>query len=210
MSVEFVPVDDDISFSVLGSNTGVVATFASTNDSVHCHLFANNNSNLGHFIGVSNIDSGHAVFNMGPDPTSNTMVMLQDNIGIGTWAPQTRLHVSGNTTLNGTLSLFGSGPFIKQNTWDAPASVHELEYPVYCVSDHSIGTLSIQIRNTTTKMANLQVSFLKPQSAGVSLSLVSAHNNGNINTLSLSASGSNILVYTDADCSISWTSTGSC
>jgi hypothetical protein len=100
-------MEDDITFSVLGSNQSIVATFASTTDGAYTKYFANENSNLGFLIGVSNIAAAEPRWVMGPvmnDTSMDTLVIHGGNVGINTFSPTEALVVEGNAVVTGTIS----------------------------------------------------------------------------------------------------------
>lgn len=203
--------EDDLTFSVVGSNTDVVASFASLNDSAYLNMFGNNNSNIGHYIGVSNVSAADTIFNIGPNPMSNTFVIRNSNLGVGTWEPNASIHVKGNALIEGCALIgggaIGGGAFMQQQAWDTPSASHVIAFPSYCVGEHSAGTITIQVTNKQDKIGNVMVSWLKMENSNVNVSTMFTHAT-NVATLTVSASTSNILVATDADCKIAWTSTG--
>lgn len=154
----------------------------------------------------------------GVNNNGNIYMLATANIGIGTTIPLAPLHVHANVImgngLDGSYNDIVGGPFFKQESWDSAKSSHTITYPFYCVGDNSTGTLYIQITNKSTnpstiKLGNIQVSFIKPYNTPVITNVISTHKNLNINTLIISSSVNNIVVTTDNDCSISWTSIGS-
>jgi hypothetical protein len=142
---------------------------------------------------------------------------LSSNVGIGSTLPVKALDVVGNVNLgnapSGTSTGITGGPFFKQVPWDTTGTTHTLVYPTYCQGDNSAGTLSIQISNKSTvtpKMGNLLVSFIKLYNTNVSTFVISSHLSASITTTTnvVTVSGNNIVISTDSDCSITWTSTG--
>ena len=142
---------------------------------------------------------------------------MDGDVGIGTTSPLQKLDVYGNATIgngqNGSASTIAGGPFIKQNSWDAAAITHTLVYPVFCVGDNSAGTLFIQVSNKLTsgtrRIGTAQYSFIKCHGANIDLFESSYHRNVNLTNFTVTTNGDNIVVTTDSDCSISWTSIGS-
>ena len=155
--------------------------------------------------------------------TSNNEIARfeNSNLGIRTngTTPEVPLHVIGNAYLG--QGFFGAasrnstygGPFFKQESWDQPASTHIITYPTYCIGDNSAGTLHIQVSNklvaAQSKVANIQVSFIKRWGRTVDIFIVSLHRSTTMTTMSVTTNLDHIVVNTDSDCSIAWTSMGS-
>lgn len=164
----------------------------------------------------SNVGIGTTMPRSALDVAGSTIV--SGNVGIGTTVAPVPLTVYGNAHIGsgygGADTSFVGGPFFKQGTWDAAGTTHTITYPTFCVGDNSAGTLYIQVANKSTsygseKIGNLQASFIKPYNSNVDVYEISNHKNAILTALSITSSGSNIVVTTDSDCSISWTSIGS-
>jgi hypothetical protein len=138
------------------------------------------------------------------------------NLGIGTNILDKKLVVNGDVTfgkglLNGSSTSAGGGTFHKQQSWDNPGTTHTITYPAYCIGGNSAGTLMIQVSNkntTTPKVGNAVISFIKSANDNVDLFITSTHTNPTLITLTITASGNNVIVTTDSDCRIAWTSIG--
>jgi hypothetical protein len=145
-------------------------------------------------------------------------LIVSGNIGIGTTIASKPLTVYGSASigkgLSGTDNGTVGGPFFLQQTWSSASASHTITYPSFCVGDNSAGTLYIQATNKSTtpgneKIGNLQASFIKAYNGSVNVSLIHGHSNVYLTTLTVGISGSDIVVTTDSDCYISWTSIGS-
>ena len=115
----------------------------------------------------------------------------------------------------GTESTTAGGPFFLQQPWDTTGDTHIITYPSYCVADNSTGMIYIQVSNKSTtpdsdKMGNIQASFIKSYGSNVDVLEITNHKNLNLTTLTITNDTSNIVVTTDSDCYVSWTSIGSC
>ena len=171
-------------------------------------------------IGTTIVSGNIGIGNTAPvaelDVVGTTIV--SGNIGIGTTIATNMLSVYGNasmgTGLNGLDDSTAGGPFFLQNTWDSAGSTHTIAYPTFCVGDNSSGMIYIQVSNKSTtpgsaKMGNIQASFIKPANETIDISQIASHSNVNLSTLSLSNIVNDIIVTTDSDCYVSWTSIGS-
>jgi len=141
--------------------------------------------------------------------------IVNGNLGIGVIEPNEKLVVYGNTYtgkgLNGVYNQYDGGPFFKQKSWDANGTTHTIAFPDYCIAENSSGTLNLQVKSTTTnKLGNALISFLKSNGGDVDIFNSMVHKSTNLTTFSITTSTNDIIVTTDADCSISWTSIGSC
>ena len=124
------------------------------------------------------------------------------------------LKVIGNckigSGLNGSNINFTGGAFMIQNKWSNIESKHYINYPEYCIGDNSAGTLNIQISNKLNKIGNLILSFIKDSSSSnTNIFVIALQKSILLNTLSAEVENNNIIINTDNDCSISWTSQGS-
>ena len=117
--------NDDSSFSVLGSNVQHVADFGSTTPMAFVRYYAENNSNTGYIMGVSNVFETTPIFTIGElsgtklEPVSAVSISIFDGkVGIGgILEPVDTLEVAGNATVNGQLTLHGSNaPFILESS----------------------------------------------------------------------------------------------
>jgi hypothetical protein len=145
---------------------------------------------------------------------SSGNAVMTGNVGIGSTSPAQKLDVYGNATIgngqNGSASSTAGGPVFKQVSWDAPGATHTIAYPSYCGGDNSAGTISIQVSNKfttgTRKIGTSQYSFIKNHGSDVDLFEIVYQHNANLGTFVVAANGADIVVTTDSDCSISWTS----
>lgn len=117
--------NDDSSFSVLGSNVPHVADFGSTTPMAFARYYAQNNSNIGYIMGVSNINDNAPIFTVGElcgtsaEPMSSTYISLANgNVGIGgVLQPSQKLEVAGSAIISGQLTINSSNmPFIIDST----------------------------------------------------------------------------------------------
>ena len=148
-------------------------------------------------------------------PSSSNIYYNIGNVGIGTTLPNEKLEVYGNTKtgkgLSGIYNQYDGGPFFKQSGWDATGTSHSIAFTDYCIAENSSGTLNIQVKSiTANKLGNSSVSFLNASGANVDLFNTFYHKTANLTTFTITASTNDIIVTTDSDCSISWTSIGSC
>ena len=148
-------------------------------------------------------------------PSSSNIYYNIGNVGIGTTLPNEKLEVYGNTKtgkgLSGLYNQYDGGPFFKQSGWDATGTSHTIAFTDYCIAENSSGTLNIQVKSiTANKLGNSSVSFLNASGADVDLFNTFYHKTANLSTFIITASTNDIIVTTDSDCSISWTSIGSC
>jgi predicted RNA-binding protein associated with RNAse of E/G family len=148
-------------------------------------------------------------------PSSSNIYYNIGNVGIGTTLPIEKLEVYGNTKtgkgLSGIYNQYDGGPFFKQSGWDTTGSSHTIAFTDYCIAENSSGTLNIQVKSiTANKLGNSSVSFLNASGADVDLFNTFYHKTANLSTFTITASTNDIIVTTDSDCSISWTSIGSC
>ena len=146
---------------------------------------------------------------------NNFVTMSNNLLGVGTSNPQNTLDVLGqlNTTPVGAsaTSLTG-GPFFIQTRWDLAGTSHTLSN--FTRGDNSGGTLFIQVANksssgATAKTGNMQLSYIRTFGNTVDLFTIASHRSATMTTLSAIASGSNVVITTDSDCAIAWTSIGS-
>ena len=142
------------------------------------------------------------------------------NVGIGTAVPTEKLDVLGNIKASGMLNINvgigGSsttltGPFIKQNPWTGPNTVHTISG--FYVSENSSGNVLINVKlpssvDTTAKNGSANISFIKTVGSSPELFGISLHASKNLTTFNIEGVGDNIQVTTDAGCYICWTSTG--
>lgn len=155
----------------------------------------------------------------GSNATFQSYTVFTSNVGIGTTLTDVALSVYGTTRLGqgqaGTESTTAGGPFFLQKPWDSAGTTHTIPYPTYCVADNSTGMIYIQVSNKSTtpgsdKMGNIQASFIKSYGSNVDVFEITNRANANLGTLTITNDTSNIVVTTDSDCYVSWTSIGSC
>ena len=117
--------NDDSSFSVIGSNVQHVADFGSTTPMAFSRYFAQNNSNIGYIVGVSNVTASTPMFTIGElsgttlEPASAVSISLYNgNVGIGgVLTPTNTLEVAGGATITGQLTISSPDmPFIVDNS----------------------------------------------------------------------------------------------
>ena len=156
----------------------------------------------------------------------NTLI-VNSNLGIGTTNPafnldipygtsRTRQVTSGAGVLTGSSLTNAGGPiFAQASSWDAPAVAHTISQSAYCYGDNSSGSLHIQISNkygfsANAKMGNMMVSWVRRYQTPVDIFIVYCHTSANFvaqPTVTVDVNN-NVVVYTDNDCCITWTSIG--
>jgi hypothetical protein len=136
-----------------------------------------------------------------------------NNLGVGIVTPGARLQVAGDLLAGyshlGTSSTTTGGPYFHHKAWTAN---HTISYPEYCFGDNSSGNLYIQISNKSTvvsKIANIHLSFLKRAGVAIDLFTVMLHKSATMTNLSVSSNLNDIVINTDSDCFIAWTTIGS-
>ena len=140
-----------------------------------------------------------------------------NNLGVGIVTPNARLQVAGDLLAGyshtGSSSTTTGGPYFHHKAWNNLASaVHTIAYPQYCFGDNSAGNLYIQISNKSTvvsKIANIHLSFLKRAGVAIDLFTVMLHKSATMTNLSVSSNTNDIIINTDSDCFIAWTTIGS-
>lgn len=114
MATSFVPIDDDASFSVEGSNYSLVANFSSDQSNVFIRTYVNSNSNTGYLWGVSNTTQAGTRFLLGKAQTnsvnpSTDFSINNGNVGIGvSVSANYKLDVAGDVNFTGSLYNRGS------------------------------------------------------------------------------------------------------
>jgi hypothetical protein len=116
MGTLFVPIEDDASFSIQGSNYSVVANFSSDLDNVFLRTFANDASNVGFLWGVSNVTPSAPKMIVGAirsgansNIPQNDLTIYNGNVGVGvTNVAQYKLEVHGDINYTGDLLSKGS------------------------------------------------------------------------------------------------------
>jgi hypothetical protein len=94
----FVPIEDDASFSVVGSNYSLVANFSSTLESAYLKVFPQENSNAGFMFGVSNTVF---VLGEGSNTPRHDLTIHNGNVGLGvTDVARYTLDVNGDINFN--------------------------------------------------------------------------------------------------------------
>lgn len=91
------------------------------------------------------------------------------------------------------------------------SSNHVIAYPSYCPQNNSTGNLMIQATNRSTinpKLGTMFATFILPGS-NLLISDVHVYRSVGLSNFSVTNQSSNVLVRTDNDCVIRWTSTGS-
>jgi len=146
--------------------------------------------------------------------TNNMYVAGQVGIGTTTLESGAVLQVNGNANIGrgvtqGAFDTLNGGPFFKQASWSAVGNIHTIAFPSYCQGENSTGTLHIQVKSiVNNKLGNLHVSFFKPLGSSADLFVLSHHRTPNMVVLNAIADGNNVVVNTDNDCAIAWTSIG--
>jgi len=200
------------------TDTDNTIVFKSEGQGKYFEIRASDNSIVSRFYAKASGQNNFAEIPILSSTTfSSTTIKNTGSIGIGTTTPLQKLDVYGNATIgngqNGSSSSTVGGPFFKQVSWDAAAPTHTLTYPVFCIGDNSAGTLHIQVSNKLTtgthKIGTAQYSFIKCNDTATDIFENSYHRNTNLTNFSVTTSGNDIVVSTDSDCSISWTSIGS-
>jgi hypothetical protein len=138
------------------------------------------------------------------------------NLGIGTNVLDKKLIINGDVKFgrglyNGSSDGTSGGTFYKSESWDNPGATHTITYPTYCIGENSAGTLMIQVSNkdnSTPKVGNAMVSFIKSNTENTDVFIISTHSNDDLITFNITNSGNNIIVTTDGDCRVAWTSIG--
>ncbi len=138
-------------------------------------------------------------------------------LGIGTSNPLKILEVHGDVNIGignkGNELSNNGGPFFIQQKWNNSNSTHVINYPSYCLGDNSAGTINIQIASkidsNQNRCGNVQLSFIKPYRNNLDLLEVYRHINETITDFNISTSSNDIIITTNSNCSISWTSIGS-
>lgn len=141
--------------------------------------------------------------------------IITGNVGIGTTITQSGLTVYSDAYLGsgmkGVYNTLVGGPFYKQKTWGAEGTTHTISSPDYCVAENSSGTLHIQVKSVTNnKLGNVSLSFLNAYGSDVDTFSIYYHKTDNLTTFNLTVSGNDIVVTTDSDCSMCWSSIGAC
>jgi hypothetical protein len=182
-------------------------------------VIASSGSNIG--IGVSSPFEGLAVNGNFSLSNYGKVVCYTSNgyFGISKANPNATLQVGGNLLAGyshiGQNSLPVGGPFFTQQPWDVAAATHTIAYSNYCFGENSMGTIHIQVSNksaaaSNAKCGNMQVSFFKSLGASnVDLFTIFQHKTTTLTLMSVTYSSNDIVVSTDSDCSIAWTSIGS-
>jgi hypothetical protein len=137
-----------------------------------------------------------------------------NNLGVGLSNPRARLQIAGDLLAGyshvGTNNSNTGGPFFYHKPWSSTAlNTHTIPYPQYCFGDNSAGNLYIQVGNKSSKIANVHLSFLKRTNELVDLFTVMLHKSATMSNLSITSSSNDIIVNTDNDCVIAWTTIGS-
>ena len=126
---------------------------------------------------------------------------------------QDSLQAIGNCKLGagliGSSNNYGGGPFFIQKNWNNTQGQHSILYPNYCIGDNSAGTINIQISNKSNKVGNIILSFIKESTNNTNIFVVALQKNSQLITLSVETNNNDIIINTDNDCAISWTSQGS-
>jgi len=165
------------------------------------------------YLYASGVGIGTTVARQSLDIVGDTI--LTGNLGIGTTIPGSGVNIYQTTNvgtgLSGVYDSYVGGPFWKQRGWNSPSSSHTIAFPEYCVADNSSGTITIQVKSSSNhKMANVSLSFLKKYGESVDLFTIYYHKTDDLITLTVAASTNNIVVTTDNDCAIAWSSMGAC
>jgi hypothetical protein len=121
-----------------------------------------------------------------------------------------------NTNSYGSLDIgrgisSDKGPFNKQGGWVAVSMAGTLiiSHVDYGVSSYTSGTLHIQIKNGTTKIANVSLSFLRFAGTPEIFNIIT-HKNPSTMAVTVTAHVDGIMITTDTGSKVCWTSIGSC
>jgi len=162
------------------------------------------------------VGSSYPVADFYDNDVSTTVPLLRladgGNVGINTASPQAKLDVRGavfmGKGLSGAADALSGGPYFKQSNWDAAASSHTISSSSFCIGNNSAGTIHIQVSNKDQKMGNLQLSFIKNATIGLSLFEIASHKTSSLSTMTPTSQNDDIVLTTDADCGVCWTCIG--
>lgn len=125
--------------------------------------------------------------------------------------------VSGNVSFGtglaaGASATTLSGPFMKQSGWSPVGTSHPISG--FYVADNSSGSLIINVKSpvgtSAAKIGSANVAFMKTFGSNPEIFTIALQKNANLSTFTIAIDSNNILVTTDAGCSVCWTSTGAC
>lgn len=105
----------------------------------------------------------------------------------------------------GARNTTNGGAYLTTGVWDEAATTHTIAFGSYSINDNASGLLVVSASNKSTlKAGTLILAFGKAfGTANVNVSTI-ATLNGGITSLSAAASGGDIVITTDADCSITY------
>ena len=135
--------------------------------------------------------------------------------GVGNVAAE--LEVLGNLTVGGLLlsskvgitTGFGGGPRISQGGWDSPAATHTLAWAALADGcDNVTGVLTVHASSkgsTTRKNGVATATIVKDFGTPPEVMVTALHASSRLATFDVGLSGNDIVVFTDAACSVCWT-----
>jgi len=135
--------------------------------------------------------------------------------GVGNVAVE--LAVLGNVTVGGLLlsskagivTGLGGGPRITQGGWDSPAATHTLAWTALADGcDNVTGVLTVHASSkgtTTRKNGVATATVVKDYGSPPELMVTALHASSRLQSFDLGVSGNDVVVLTDAACSVCWT-----
>jgi hypothetical protein len=190
------------------------------------YIYPTGNITIGGSINTSDnvpnglyINGGNVSISSLANTTSFYIDSQSGNIGVGTSTPESGLVVTKNAFIGQGIYNSGGGPFYKQGSWTTFALSHNLLYVNYGCgitnTSMSAGTLNLQVKNSSNRMATITLQFIK-DSIGGNVSIfnisksASTEGTNSLPDISVTASGTSIIISTTAvQISLSWTTIGS-
>jgi len=105
----------------------------------------------------------------------------------------------------GARNTTNGGGYLTTGTWDAAGTTHTIAFGSYSINDNASGLMVVSATNKSTfKAGTLVLIFGKAFGTANVVVTTVATLNGGITTLTAAASGGDIVITTDSDCSITY------